>query len=290
MIMKNKFLKLMLVFSVAGFLMTSCYKEYDPKSYAPAFTINGFSSVKQIKTSNLVGYWAFEGSLTDSVSGTAATNSGTTFVNGFKGKAISLNVANKSYVTVTPTAALTTGLQSFTVSFWVNPVFVDKNSDNGIDGILGLVNLSNVSGFWGNIDWFVENGSNPSGATIKVHVTSGALDTWVVKSGVTGFFGSWTNHTITYDAATSKITYYINGSVAVPATTVPWTGRVTFTNSGPLVFGCVQFQTNPSLTSATGSQDWASYLTGTMDEVRIYNAALTAGEVNSLVVLQGKGK
>jgi hypothetical protein len=56
------------------------------------------------------------------------------------------------------------------------------------------------------------------------------------------------------------------------------------------VLGCVQFQTNPSLTSATGSQDWASYLTGSMDELRIYNAALTPAEVNALVVLQGKGK
>ena len=288
--MKKKYAIILSAVLFAGLFLTSCYKEFDPASYAPAFTISGFKAASEIKASNLVGYWSFDGDLNNSVTKTAASNNKTGFVNGFEGKAISLNVADKSYVTIAPTSALTTGLGSFTISFWVNPTFVDANGDGGIDGILGLANLSNIQGFWGNIDWFVENGSNPTSTTIKIHVTSDTKDTWVVKSGVTNFFGSWTNHTLTYDAATSQMTYYINGSVAVPATVVPWSGATTFTNSGAWVLGCVQFQTTPSLTSATGAQDWASYLTGSMDELRIYNAALTPAEVNALVVLQGKGK
>lgn len=292
--MKKKYVLLISAITVVGLFLTSCYKTFDPTSYQPAFTISGFSAASEIKPSNLVGYWSFDGDLKNSVTGTAATNNKTTFVNGFEGKAVALNVADKSYITIDPTAALTTGLGSFTVSFWVNPTFVDSNADGGIDGILGLVNLSNVNNFWGNIDWFVENGSNPTSATIKIHLTStvnsSAKETWLVKSGVTGFFGGWTNHTLVYDAATSTATYYINGSVAVAATTVAWTGATTFQDSGPWVLGCVQFQTNPSLTKATDSQGWASYLTGSMDELRIYNAALTPAEVNALVVLQGKGK
>jgi len=286
--MKNKYVKILFVMVVTGLLLTSCYKEFDPSTYAPAFTINGFSSIKQIKPGNLAGYWAFNESLIDSVSSALATNSGTSFVNGFIGKGLSLNVANKSYILINPTPAITSGLQSFTVSFWVNPVFMDANSDNKIDGILGFVNLSNVNNFWGNIDWFVENESNPNAAKVVVHITGGSGETWINKSNFNGLFGKWTNHTITYDASTSMLTYYINGSVAVPATTTAWTGPVSFANSGAWVFGCVHFQTNPSLTSGSGSQSWASYLTGTLDEVRIYNAALTAVEVNSLVVLQGK--
>lgn len=287
--MKNKYIKLMFVLSFSVLFMTSCFKEFDPKSYAPAFTINGFSSVKQIKSNNLTAYWAFQESLIDSVSGTTATNSGTTFVNGFIKRAIGLDVANKSYVKFDANTALK-GLQSFTISFWVNPTFVDANSDGGIDGILGLVNIANTNDFWGYLDWFVENNSKPTGAEIKVHFKGGAKDTWIDKTGVTGFFGKWSNHTLTYDATTSQVTYYMNGAVLVPATTVPWTGAVDFSGIGPLVFGCVQFQTTPSLGTAGGHQDWASYLTGSMDEVRIYNAALTAEEVNALVVLQGKTK
>ena len=56
--MKNKYIKLMFVLSFSVLFLTSCFKEFDPKSYAPAFTINGFSAVKQIKPANLVGYWA----------------------------------------------------------------------------------------------------------------------------------------------------------------------------------------------------------------------------------------
>jgi hypothetical protein len=286
-IMKNKYIKMMLILSVTGLIMTSCYKEFDPSTYAPAFTINGYSSVNQIKPANLAGYWAFNESLIDSVSGAAAANSGTPYTNGFIGKALSLNVANTSYVKFNPSSTLKS-MQSFTVSFWVHPDFVDANNDGVIDGMIGLVNVANESDFWGYLDWFIENGSKPSSSTIKVHFRGGASDTWIVKDGVTGLFGSWTNHTLTYDAATSKVTYYMNGSVLVPATTVPWTGAVDFSGIGPLIFGCAQFQTNPSLGTAGGAQPWASYLTGTLDEVRIYNAALTANEVNSLVVLQGK--
>lgn len=288
--MKKKYVILLSALTFSGLFLTSCYKEFDPASYQPAFEISGFSAASEIKAANLVGYWSFDGDLNNSVTGTAATNNKTTFVNGFEGKALSLDVANKSYITIAPTAPLTTGLGSFTISFWVNPTLADSDGDGNIDGILGLVNLSNVNNFWGNVDWFVENGSNASSTTLKIHLTSGTNETWVVKSGMTGFFGAWTNHTLTYDATTSKVTYYINGAVAVAATTVPWTGAATFTNSGPWVLGCVQFQTTPSLTSATDAQGWASYLTGSLDELRIYNAALTPDEVNALVVLQGKGK
>jgi len=278
----------MSILTFIGILMTSCYKEFDPASYAPAFTINGFSSVNQIKPANLIDYWSFSNSLIDSVTSTLATNSGTTYTNGFIGKAINLDVSNKAYVLTDPSTALKAA-QSLTISFWVNPTFVDSNSDGGIDGILGLVNIANAGDFWGYLDWFVENGSNPTSATLKIHFRgTSTQDTWIVKSGVTNFFGKWTNHTITYDAATSKVTYYMNGAVLVSAATTPWTGSLDFSGIGPLIFGCVQFQTNPSLGTAGGTQGWASWLSGSMDEIRVYNTALTADEVNALVVLQGK--
>ena len=181
------------------------------------------------------------------------------------------------------------GMQSFTISFWVNPTFVDSNNDGSIDGILGMVDIANPNDFWGYLDWFVENGSSPSGATLKFHLRGNATqDTFISKDGVTNFFGVWSNQTLVYDAATSTATYYMNGSVLIPATTVPWTGPLDFSGIGPLILGTVQFQTNPSLGTAGSTQPWASYLTGSLDEVRIYNTALTADEVNALVILQGK--
>jgi hypothetical protein len=288
MIMKNKFVVMFAVISFTGLLLTSCYKEFDPSTYQPAFEINGYSSIKQIQPGKLVSYWAFDQSLIDSVSSAAATNDGSAFTGGFIGKGLDLNVDNKSNITFVPSSTIK-NLHSFTISFWVKPTFVDKDGDGGIDGILGLFNVANNSDFWGYLDWFVENGSNPTSATLKIHFKgTGSADTWVVKSGVSGFFGTWSNHTLTYDATTSMVTYYMNGSVLVPATTTPWTGNLDWSGIGTIVMGCVQFQANPSLGTAGGTQGWASWLTGNMDEVRVYSTALTATEVNALVVLQGK--
>lgn len=285
--MKNKLnLSSGAMFTVLLVFLSACYETFDPKTYAPPFTISGFSSVKQIEPSSLVAYWGFENSLIDSVSKSTGTGKAVTFQNGFKGSALNLSVASKSYMTFNPSTTIT-GVQSFTISFWVNPTFVDANNDKAIDGILGLVNLSNPTGFWGNIDWFVENGSNNDAAKVVVHVVSGANETWMNVSNYKGLFNSWTNHTLTYDATSSKFTYYINGS-AMTSSTTSYTNTA-FTGSGPMVFGCVQFQTNPSI-GCCGNQDWASYLTGSLDEVRIYNKALSADNVNALVVLQGKGK
>ena len=233
-------------------------------------------------------YMPFDGEAIDLVTLTGGERTaGTNFVEGVQGQALSFNALNASYATYDSVSEIAT-VESFTLSFWVNPDFVDEDNDGAIDGVLGLVNLSNVSRFWGNIDFFVENGSNPTtGADMRLHITN-ALggdefnETWITDvNDVPNFFGQWSSHILTYDATSSEFRYYINGALATTATAT-WSGGVTFGNSGPLVMGCVQFQTDPSLTSATGSQPWASYLTGEMDEIRIFNIALSEQAVTDL--------
>ena len=75
--------------------------------------------------------------------------------------------------------------------------------------------------------------------------------------------------------------YYINGTLKLTKA-AGWTDALSFQKPGPLVFGTVQFQTNPSLTTNTGAQDWASYLTGELDEVRLFNRALSAADVQKI--------
>lgn len=272
---------------IASFAVLSCYEKFDPESYNPPFTISGYTAVDEIQPDNLVAYWSFDGTLVDEISTEAAENSGASFVNGFKGQAVDFDVADKSYLTFDAGPDIT-GMGSFTISFWVNPTFVDADDNGSIDGIIGFVNLSKPDGFWGNIDWFVENGSSPTSAKVVAHITNSTGETWMNVSNYAGLFGNWTSHTLTYDEVTSTFKYYINGAQMASAT-AGWTGPITFAGSGPMVFGTVQFQTDPSI-GCCGNQGWASYLTGSMDEVRIYDAALTAEEVNAMVVLQGKGK
>jgi len=274
--------------STLAIIAVACYDEFDPASYQPVFSISGYTASEEIQQEALVAYWPFDGNLTETVSGVEAENSQTTFVNGFKGQAAGFNGNNPSYLLVEPSEAII-GLESFTLSFWVNATFVDADANGSNDGILGLFALSNPTRFWGNLEWFVENDSKETGARLKVIVAHNSeLETDVLVENVQGFFDAWTNHTLTYDATTSTLTYYVNGSPRVSKTT-PWTGPVQFVNSGPIVMGTAQFQTTPSLTNH-GPEPWASHFTGSIDEVRIYNTALTAEEINALTVLQGKGK
>ncbi len=267
-------------------LLTSCYKKFDPTTYAPPFIIGGFSSVSQIQPSALVGYWSFDGNLTDSVSGTAGTNTETTFVPGIKGQAMQGGI-NK-YVLFTPTAAIK-AIHSFTISYWVK-------TPPPSTGIIGTVSISNPTAFWGNLDIFYENGSTNAAGKFRAHISNGTLDKEIPKDGILNLFDSWTSITLSYDGATSTSRLYKDGLLVdtkvltVSDTNPALIGNVDFSNAGSMVFGCNQFMTTPSLTNSHGAEGWASFLTGQLDEVRLYNAILTDKEVNAMVILQGKGK
>ncbi|MFT3902491.1 MAG: LamG domain-containing protein [Niabella sp.] len=260
-------------------LMSSCYKKFDEKSYAPPFTINGYTSSSEIAASNLVAYWSFEGDLKESVSGNVGENKGTSFAQGFIGQG--LKGALNSYVLTDASNALSS-LKSFTLSEWVN-------TPPPSSGIIGLFTLANTTTFWGNIELFVENGSTNENGKLRLHVSKGGNDYTFEADNVLNLFNKWVNITYTYDETTSMFALYVNGSKVKSGTLNNLTGALDFTNIGKVVFGCVQFQTNPSQTSAVTSQDWASFLTGQIDEVRVYNKVLDDKEISSLIVLQGKG-
>ncbi len=276
---KNKLFVASLVLATASFSLTSCFKKFDPDSYAPPLNIGGYTSAKEIAPANLVGHWSFNGSYVDSVSGTAATNTGTTFTGGIKGQAMKGALA--SYVLATPSTAVRT-MSSFTITYWIN-------SPPPSTGIIGMVNLAKTNGFWGNINTFFENGSTNTNGILKANVHNGTSDAWVEKSAIQNMFNVWTNIGLSYDAATSRLKLYKDGTPIATSNPAGF-GNLNFQNVGMLVFGCVHFMTIPSQTSGSGLQPWASYLTGQLDEVRIYNKALTDAELNSLVKLEGRGK
>lgn len=264
---------------VTSVLLSSCYKKFEPESYAPPLNIGGYTSSSEISPGNLVGYWAFNGSLIDSVSGTSGVNTGTSFSGGVKGQA--MQGALNGYVLFSPGPEIRT-MNSFTITYWVN-------SPPPSTGIIGLVNLAKTNGFWGNINMFFENGSTNTSGFFKANVHNGTADKWVEKNGIVNLFNSWVALALSYDAPTSTFKMYMNGNV-IQTTVAAGFGPLNFANVGDLVFGTVHFMTNPSQTSATGAQGWASYLTGQLDEVRIYNKALSDEELNSLVKLEGRGK
>ncbi|MBT2563469.1 LamG domain-containing protein [Pedobacter sp. ISL-68] len=275
--MKTKYF---LLLTAVTLVLSSCQKDFDPTTYAPALNINGYTSSKQIAPSSLIAYWAFDGSLIDSVSNTAGTNTGTSFSTGIKGK--SLQGALNGYVTSNTPAAVQ-NLKSFTLTCWFNMPLNDK-------GIVGLVDVAKSSDFWGNLTLFMENNGDASTGRLVARSYTG-----VVNNGGDNFlkivdpWNKWNQIAYSYDATTSTYKVYFNGS-KIGEKVVANLGQLTFQDASKMVFGTVQFQTTPSLTNSTGKQDWASYLVGQLDEVKIFNKALTDVEIGSLSKLEGRGK
>lgn len=279
--MKNRFINNGLaLLALGGVFLTSCFKKFDPESYQPAFTVNGFTSVAEIGAGNLVGYWAFDGSYIDSVSSTAGTGVNTGFTGGFKGQA--LQGALNGYVLTAPSNAIK-NLQSFTISEWVK-------TPPPSTGIIDIFTLTNTTKFWGNIEIFFENGSTNADGKLRVHVFDNAKDNTYEINGLSNLFDTWVNIAVTYDAASSTFRLYTNGTQVSTANLADVQGPLGFADVGNIIFGTTQFQTTPSQTSGASAQGWASFLTGQLDEVRVYNKALSASELQALIVLQGKGK
>lgn len=274
--MKRIYILLMAAITIG---LSSCQKEFDPASYAPPLNIGGYTSADQIAPSNLIAYWSFDGTLNEKMSNTNGVATGTSFTAGIKGQALQ-GALNGYVISNTPTAVQS--LKSFTITCW-------ENMPLNANGIVGLVDISNSTQFWGNMTLFFENGGTSASGNLKVHVNNNGVDNWLGNYAMANPWDKWNQIAVTYDQTTSTYKVYVNGSI-IATQVIAGNGPLTFQNAGKMVFGTVHFQTNPSLTNATGSQSWASYLTGQLDEVRIYNKALTITEISSLAKLEGRGK
>ncbi|MEE1947195.1 LamG domain-containing protein [Pedobacter sp. KR3-3] len=274
--MKTRYFLLM---AAATLGLSSCQKDFDPASYAPPLNIGGYTSAKQIAPSNLVAYWAFDGSLIDSVSNIGGVNTGTSFTVGVKKQ--SLQGALDSYV-ISNTPPAVQNLKSFTLTCWEKMPLNDK-------GMVGLIDVANSAKDWGNLLLFFENGGASDKGVLKFHVNNNGADNWGDNTTVTNPWGQWNQIALSYDEVTSTYTLYFNGS-KIGSKVIAGNGPLMFQNAQKMVFGAAQFQTTPSLSNTMGKQSWASYLVGQLDEVRIYNKALSIAEISSLAKLEGRGK
>jgi hypothetical protein len=245
-------------------------------------TAGGFTASNQIAPSNLVAYWNFNAdNLLDSVSNTAGTNAGMTFTAGLKGKALTGNpdATKKAYATALASAAVK-AMTQYTVSCWINTPQTT--------GATGIFSLGDTQNFWANINMFFEGGGTATDARFKtIFKDNGAeFDTGVPT--ISNTFNKWVSYAATYDGA-GNFKSYVNGAL-VGSNTKEGLGAVRFINVGPIVFGTLHFMTVPSNTTGAGEQGWAGYLPGKIDEVRIYNKALTGIEVSALSVLERQGR
>jgi hypothetical protein len=167
--------------------------------------------------------------------------------------------------------------ESFTVAFW------EKRNGAPDGNAAFLYNISSSNGNWANTTMFLlfdwSNPANNDSAIIKFYVVDkNVSDAWLTWEGPNRVPGiqdnNWHHLAFVYDAATSKMTLYVDG---VANAHVPeWGGHGPVNMDGTKVSG---FNLGGRNTADLGwGQEWG----GGLDQFRMYNTALSAAEVQSL--------
>lgn len=208
----------------------------------------------------LVGRWEGDGNATDSV----AANNGAlfgdaSFIPGVYGQAFGFGDGGGGYVSIPSVPAYQFGTGDFSVAFWAT---FDSFQNNG-DGFLhkdthGFSSpttgwLFNVCDLLGGVGMEVRNFGAGQDVNARIPAASFMVDSWY--------------HFVGLREGTS-VRLYIDGDlVASTASALP----INVDNNHPLEFGAL---------SALDRQ----YFNGAVDDVRLYNHALSQEEINVLAV------
>ena len=209
-----------------------------------------------------IAYYPFDGSANDATgNGNDGTeHGGTSYVAGVNGQAIQLD-GETGYVDLTEATNLD-GFGAFTISVWLKPA-VEMNSSTGRQVILYKGRPSqNVTSY--ELGYDAYDG--------QLHFTAISAADWF-SNGSVGYLTElpaqeWLHVACTYDGA-SVVRMYVDGQEAgsVFEEGSGMAGSL-FDNSDPLTVG--------------RRPDGQYYFNGSLDELRVYNRALSASEVRSL--------
>jgi len=233
-------------------------------------------TVTETSLNGLVGYWKF-----DEGSGAIAYDSSGNGNNGVligsplwtAGKSgTALFFEGNSFVDCGNAASL--HVQSYTLAAWINPSALGWRSTSDLyeprilsNGAYGYPRVD------GAVDFLIDvNGS-------LVVINQDGLDQDICRSNLGSLFtvGTWSYVAATYDATQRTVHLYVNG-VELPTTV--------YTESGTSISNSTMRIPNPNPTydvhiGATGGLSH-NYFKGIIDEVQIYDRALTPAEITSL--------
>jgi hypothetical protein len=169
---------------------------------------------------------------------------------------------------------------SFTISLWLNATLAQKDHTNA-DGILAF---SSTTNFWGNATIFADHEDSESDSMVlKFHFADGTGDNWNF-AGYTGanrwpqmYDGQWHHVVFVYDATAKTGTLYRDGVQFDQKTdqSIVFDG-----NDTQLVVG--GFQEAVGIKDTYANNTWMSGFPGAIDQIRLYNTALSASDVQGL--------
>lgn len=213
--------------------------------------------------SGLISHWSFDDNTNDaSASANNLTATGTTYVEGKFGKALSFNGTASSFANA---AVALPECKDFTVSTWVkvNSFTTDGPKNWDLNTI-----FATVGGYDPSVVHFMfkDDGSKTAAhsqlavAPIPDKLSSGSIA-----------YGEWHLITCVIDSNAKTQTYYLDGEAEDPIDITPIAIK-----PGKLKFGLWD-----------DSKSLQRFFDGAIDDVRIYNRALSADDVKALVDLSG---
>ena len=208
--------------------------------------------------SGLVGWWRGNGDATDS-SGHAfngTMQNGMGFTTGLNGQAFAGNSGQRMYVVDNSSFVLT---NSLTIGAWVKPQL----------GYVALLRGDNRAGF----DPYQLTGDNNGHMGIQLTAPNNAVESLFTPIQ----YGVWQQLTATLDGSTGDLRVYLNGTLAAEE----------FTAIRP--FGLLDSAQSPGIFIGNSNFGADFPLIGAIDEVVLYNRALSPAEVMSLVPEPGSG-
>ena len=282
---------------------TSCNKNKDT-TLPP---IGGYNTSNDVAAANSVEHWTFEGTANATLSGTAPTTSvGATYTTGVKGQALTLTNGYILYPVISKFSSAS-AISSVSVSAWIK---IENNGTNPTS-ILALTQAAATQTDWntGPVNFYVETGRPvTSNDTLVLHSSFSTYiggvrlggdnindygvrgtDFQTLKTG-----GTWVHYVMRYDATTSNIDLFANG---VRVSNNNFRHRTNGTaDMGPII-------TTPPIQAVIGSfpnassgfaksptQSWHKFMTGSVDELRVYSKSLTDDEITALYQLEKAGR
>ncbi len=274
--------------------------------------IDGYNNSNEVAATNLKAHWSFDDTNNESISNTAPNGTfGTVgFETGQVGKALKLTKGALAYPNI---AAINTAdaLANFTVSMWVK---IDNNKGAANEGYTMLFGLfpdgltaGTVGDFmWGNLDMSVESTWFKPSATPDTLVLKGRF---VIKNadgsisgqdnrpdpkgnppkGVFKHSGEWVHFVSSWNATTHQFQLFGNGVSIGAYNDRGTTGALRMNVPNRAVFGNgatkeVGFPNNPD------QQTWSPMATASIDDVRVFNSALSQIEITALYNLGKAGR
>ncbi|MCK4999532.1 MAG: LamG domain-containing protein [Anaerohalosphaera sp.] len=222
------------------------------------------SQAASILVKGLIAHYKFDDDLVDAVGG----NNGTAdpnFIEGIDGSAVEL-IGNE-YIDLgtigTPNSSLGGGLTAGTVSVWLNAPI-----NNGFS-FSGTYNDSDSTGF---DCWYTS--ANNLAFIVRSASGSYVAANFLPSGNLTN--NQWRLVTFTWDCETGEVAIYLDGLLNVSQIDSPISGFTPWENS--MIIGGVNY---PAGNDPAGPAD---FLTGALDDYRVYNYALNAFEAAQLYV------